>query len=268
MLKNKLLSNVRDTVKNQGVVRRFVLPFVKYYRQVVFHFGSDTYELSLSTGESAVFKSETMAEIRHFYPIYGEIKELEDLLDELGKEDIFFDIGSHVGIYSIISATTIEENQIFAFEPHPLNVKRMKENMKLNNIRRINIFEVGLSDEDIVGELSVDGKEPGAVGHSVDRRNEAYEIKYQEGDKIIKEENLPKPNIIKIDVEGAELKVLRGLENSLQNCRVCYAEVSDDLKDFGECRQELFKFFEERGFQKKPIGTSADERGNYKFYRD
>ena len=60
----------------------------------------------------------------------GEI--LEDLLDELGPDDVFFDIGANVGLYSLFVAQ--EADSVVAFEPHPENLDALEWNLDRNGV--------------------------------------------------------------------------------------------------------------------------------------
>ncbi len=134
----------------------------------------------------------------------------------LNKDSVFFDIGSNKGEYAYYAEKLINSKNIYLFEPE----KNL--NKQLNAIfSNCQIFDVALSDnkgthqfkipvingvvDNCLSSLEVDNKE--------DNETEAivYEVKTNTLDNFTKEKNVI-PDLIKIDVEGHELSVLKGAE--------------------------------------------------------
>ena len=140
------------------------------------------------------------------------------LLEFLLKEDsVFFDIGANKGEYAYYAERLINPKNIYLFEPEK------KLNKQLNAIfKDCKVFDAALSDssgthqfkipvingvaDNCLSSLEVDNKE--------DNETEAiiYEVRTNTLDAFIKEKNVF-PDLIKIDVEGHELSVLKGAEN-------------------------------------------------------
>ena len=114
----------------------------------------------------------------------------------------------------------------------------MKENIKLNNLSNIKIFNVALGKTNKQELLSI-GEDPSfgksKIGSDSPYKNLHKKIDVVMGDKLISENNLEIPNIIKIDVEGYEREVILGLDKILESsdCRVVMVEFNslgdDDL---------------------------------------
>mgnify|MGYP001574666303 FL=1 len=125
----------------------------------------------------------------------------------IGKGDVVFDVGSHVGFYALLASKLVgEEGKVFAFEPLPRNIKYLKEHIKINNGKNIDVIEVAVSDREETAFLENEGD--GSCAKIV--KNKGFEIKTVVLDSLVKSGKLPAPNIIKIDVEGAEFSVLKG----------------------------------------------------------
>lgn len=135
-----------------------------------------------------------------------------DLIEEL-EGTTFYDIGANVGLFSLLHAK-LSAGETVAFEPNPQIVDRLRENVELNPDLDIHIKEVALSDT--VGEttLSVSKTYPGeaSLTGSTMTDDELFQMSVRTAtlDSII--DTLPDtPNLLKIDVEGAELRALSGM---------------------------------------------------------
>lgn len=187
---------------------------------------------------------------------------LESLLSDIGHTDVFYDIGANMGIYSALVGDVLPGENIVAFEPHPSNAQRLRENLDRNGIQA-RVVEKALSDE--AGEVSLAvavESHTTSPGHNLVELNDSVKEYGQnsaekvttemlKGDDLIENEGLPSPTVLKVDVEGAELKVLRGLEGTLErdDCRLVYCEVHrNHLPKFGGAESELHEFLESCGF--------------------
>jgi FkbM family methyltransferase len=164
---------------------------------------------------------------------------LEMFLGEISPGDTVFDIGANIGLYTLPAALKLRgTGSVYAFEPVPLWFQRLRENIQLNRLSSMSdvfTYNVGFSDKDEICDLvmkEVQGSGLGSITvnypNQIDK-DKAIVIPVQlvRGDDFLPEKGIPGPNIVKIDVEGAELAVLQGLEKSLQysGCRFILCEV-------------------------------------------
>ena len=183
----------------------------------------------------------------------GEIDVMEHLLNEIKEDDVFYDIGANVGLHACFVANAIPEGDIIAFEPHPRSVAQLRENIDLNG-EDCSVFECALSDSEGNAVLELPTDLPGAVGNltdSPDKGTEQVEIDLVCGDNLISAGQVPAPTVLKIDVDGGEVNVLRGLSDALsrESCRRVYCEVHPEaLEQYGATEDELYTFFENHGF--------------------
>ncbi len=130
----------------------------------------------------------------------------------------FVDVGANVGMYSLFAATLNEKIRVISVEPVKGNIDVLKENIELNNLaNKISVEVNPLSDVDGQFFLVNNDLRPGSSGAQVVESgfNNSIEVKVVTGDSIIAKHFI-KDAIIKIDIDGNELKVLNGFKESLK----------------------------------------------------
>ena len=177
---------------------------------------------------------------------YYEEKQLNILSKSIKKYSInyFLDIGSNIGIYSILMAKNHSNLTIHAFEPHTDAFKRLKENVNLNNFsNRIYLYDYALSSKN--GDSFLEAKNRFGFSQSGGAKisdNGNIKIKYKIGDRLIKIKN--DHIAIKIDTEGHELFVLHGIKNLLTNNKVFL-----QIEIFPQNISGVIKFLNNLGFK-------------------
>lgn len=145
--------------------------------------------------------------------VYEE-KITQKIQEEVNKKDIFIDIGAHIGYYSIL-ASTLGFKKVLAFEPVPENFHYLRKNINLNNKKKIIPKKIGLGSKNklkrFYHNLESTAKSSILDINKKDTKN-LIKIQIKRGDNIIE----AKPNFIKIDVEGYELEVIKGLQNIIK----------------------------------------------------
>jgi len=199
------------------------------YRSLSYRLAGDTYTVTVND-VSAEFLIPTHNEFTDLWKI-DERPILADLLGELRADDVFYDIGANVGLYACL-ASQVTDTPVTAFEPHPDNAERLRQNMQ-HNRADISLFEHALIDEDGEAELAITLDKVGSAGHSLvttAKEHGTITISKRHGDEFIADNQLPAPTAIKIDVEGTEGAVLDGLSATLDqpSCRLVYCEVHGD----------------------------------------
>jgi FkbM family methyltransferase len=134
------------------------------------------------------------------------------------KGDIAIDAGANVGIFTVKAAKTVgERGKVIAIEPAKDILKFLKENIEINHLKNVMIIPKGLWDKKAKKRLYLSDT-PGS--HSLiykEHFNNFSEIEVDNLDNLLKSLKLKKVNFIKMDIEGAEIKALKGAKETLKN---------------------------------------------------
>lgn len=145
---------------------------------------------------------------------------LSEIIAEIDDEDVFFDVGANLGLHSNFAAQVCKS--VIAFEPYPPNYNQLLSNIS-KDLDNVDIYQLALSDSDGKAEFAVSDPR---VGHATGGLKEGgVSVRTAKGDSIVEREGLESPDVVKIDVEGAEGKVVEGMRDTLSNCRKIYCEV-------------------------------------------
>ena len=142
----------------------------------------------------------------------------QTICDLLKPGQTFIDIGANKGDFSLLAAKITGTNgKILSFEPEPENCHWFKESIKLNNYSTIQLFDIALSDSNGQAQLYL-GEKSGwhsLVSAQGSTDNSFIEVKKRTLDSVLSENDINRVDMIKIDVEGAEMEVLAGAEKTL-----------------------------------------------------
>ena len=196
---------------------------------------------------------------------------LRDTLNALITETpkaIFMDIGANVGHHSIFLSKFA--SQVLAFEPYPKVNMQFKQQIAHNNISNIQIFETGLSDRrETLNYYAPTGNNEGIGSFdesSIGKGNTSYgKLELQEGDQVIESDSWKNIKLIKIDVEGFEKKVIKGLTRTIEEERpviVCEITYGQQLSfvSIEELKSYLPKNYEILTFNTRKLDGSKDKR--------
>jgi len=167
--------------------------------------------------------------------------------------DCAYDVGSSNGLWTVFLAKAVgERGQVVAFEPNRASYHKLKANLKLNGLSNVRCFETALGELDGEGTLFWGEWEarssmimpPGRaeLGHEV--------VVVRQGDRLRESEGLPVPKAVKIDVEGFEYEVLKGLRQTLAHpaCELILCEVHSRLLPRGVTAEAVLGLIESLGF--------------------
>jgi FkbM family methyltransferase len=137
--------------------------------------------------------------------------------------DTFFDVGANVGFFSLIAASIVgDSGSVYAFEPEPDTCEAIAKSAKANGYSRLHPMQCALSDHE--GEADFYCARDGTANSLVTEapgREKRYDRKVTTRvtslDKLVAEGTIDPCGIslIKVDVEGAEARTVRGMRESL-----------------------------------------------------
>jgi len=147
-------------------------------------------------------------------------------LDFQGKT--VFDVGAYVGIFTMFFARAVgRTGKVIAFEPNPRNYDELAYNVKLNDLDNVTIMKIGLGRGNEQMALAVDPIFPARGTLEKDRKGRmlrkggarSVAIEVSSLDSLMETMKLPRPDFVKLDVEGFEMDVLYGMVETINNCK-------------------------------------------------
>jgi FkbM family methyltransferase len=185
-----------------------------------------------------------------------ERAEIEMLRAAVRPGTIAIDVGANVGIFTIPLALVAGE--VWAIEPLRENAARVRENARRNGLANVAVFTAAAADED--GEVrfhlardSVYGSTREVFdGHDTGETRVVPALRL-DGEWLRRDR--PSVSVLKVDVEGAELAVLRGARNLLENARPAL------LVEAGSAASllEIDRFLLELGYERQPHAAFAPQ---------
>ena len=209
-------------------------------------------------GYSVFLDLRVFAERRTYFSGAYIQRDLEYLFPLLIKPgDQYLDIGANIGMTAMMASVLIgRKGKGLAFEPNPEVFARLKRHLELNHVSNIEPVPFALSNQEDEMSLFVPNRfsgygslsaAPGGSGGS----GRSFTIRAVRGGSYVDGLDPAKATIIKIDVEGFEVKALSGIEDFLGRPEVAIiSEVSTALlRRAGDSPEELFELLKKYGFR-------------------
>ena len=132
----------------------------------------------------------------------------------LSKNNIVIDAGANIGLMTLFFSKTIRVKKVYSFEPVPQTFKILKDNIRINKVSNVEVFEMALSNQEQErniylnsninrGAASLNDKEVESIGIPIKVK------RLDQLEPILKLDNI---DFCKIDVEGSELNLLQGAD--------------------------------------------------------
>ena len=177
---------------------------------------------------------------REWYDIYAtdpkwdEMRHIKDLLIEEG--DVVFELGSHHGCTATVLANWVgPEGKVIAFEPSPINAAIFKKNIELNKLNNVEL------KQQAAGERTGHGKFKGISILPENTKRSFHEIEMVCVDDLIE----LNPTLLKLDVQGYEVKALKGAQKILQTCPKLAIEIHcNEIIKYGDTIEDMLSLLD------------------------
>jgi len=158
-----------------------------------------------------------------FWPYYGIcfVGEYDPILSHISGSDVVIDAGVNIGIFTLLASR--KARKVIAVEPDPENFSYLVRNVKLNNAENVILVNEALSD--YVGEGRISGRGPLKALSP----NKGTAVKVTTINAMLRQLCVTKVDVIKMDIEGEEVKGLQG--EYLSKVRELMVEVHDEKAD-------------------------------------
>jgi FkbM family methyltransferase len=274
----RLGRRVRELTYSEGfltVVRR--LPFGSGLRRAYqWLVGGADDILRVSLGDSEVlFRVRSPREYRLIEADLLRFEKffLDELTISLKKGDVFLDVGGALGEFAVPMARIVgPEGLVITLEPEIGAFTALEANVRLNRFTNIRLFKTALSDQRGEAKLWCDGACPTlfrALAGSASDADTLHEgsasgselVSVEVGDELLEREHLPLPKAVKIDVEGFEYQVIRGLNRTLGDtaCQLLCCEIHPPVLPQGITAQVIIDEIKSLGFKKTVVHERASQ---------
>lgn len=170
------------------------------------------------------------------------------LVRALDAGDTFLDVGAHVGFYTLLGARMVgPQGHVYAFEPLPDNQAFVERHVTMNGLENVTLMPLAISDRSGIASFGAGvSTSTGRIDLTGD-----LEVKTSSLDELLMAGTIEPPDTLKIDVEGAEVQVLEGAANVLQEHRPKIF-----LATHGKAlHQDCVDFLRSRGYLIEPINA-------------
>lgn len=250
-----MLEKIRKSVNNYILAMRYFK--FKLINIFLFDFLYDSKNQFIleCNGVRAIYSTKDKHSKHWFFPRYSGKKIHEPivtklLINSLNETDTFVDVGTHLGYFTCIAGKILTKGKVYGFEidKHALNL--LKKNIKLNNLTNIEVYNYAVSDKKGYVKIpKIDSPNPELSFSNSSDDQDYLSVRSINLDDFFKKVK-GKPNVIKIDVEGAELLVLKGMKNLLEkeNLKIFLEIHGRSLYKFNTNSKEIISYLKKRGY--------------------
>jgi FkbM family methyltransferase len=177
----------------------------------------------------------------------------EAFRNAIKKGDVVYDVGANVGFYTLLaSVLTGDAGYVYAFEPLPGNLRDLRRHLELNRVSNCAVIEAAVSIAD--GEALFDPSGDRYTAHL--SAGGTSKVRTVALDTLVSRKEIRPPALMKIDIEGEELRCLTGCRNTLQMFRPAIFLATHGREIHEACVQ----FLSELHYKIVPVGEGPLER--------
>ncbi len=215
-----------------------------------------------------MFYSKIIITLLNFFDYFQQKKIIKLINSKFSNPIIVFDVGAHYGETIKLFLRKLKVRKIYSFEASPYNFQILKKNVSGYELNKVEIFNFGLGDKiskkyinqtiesssSTINELNKESKylKKKLKVLNIKDKNTFYQklpIEISTLDNFIEKNNIQNIDLLKIDTEGYEFNVLKGLSNYSHKIKLIYFEHHYDdmiIKDYKF--RDINKLLKDRGF--------------------
>jgi FkbM family methyltransferase len=169
-----------------------------------------------------------------------EVQTQRALSDLIAAGDVVYDIGAASGFYVLLAARRAgPAGCVVAFEPVPRNAELIRANVARNQLHNVTVLETAVAAKP-GRAFMVDAEDAGVSVEMVPESDGGVEVAVTTVDEVVFDRGLPPPDVIQMDVEGAEIEVLAGALKTLARYRPkLLIEVHERWVEFDEAIRSI-----------------------------
>lgn len=209
----------------------------------------------IESGPAKDLRFDAGADTPRFTPGRYEPPIQECIANVVKPGEVCYDIGANLGFFTILLARLAgSAGIVYAFEPVPRNAEIVEGNARLNDMTNISVLRYAVADRNGTSELLLAEHAGGAVLKSAGTPPDlvgSTMVETRTLDTLVEQNGLRPPTFVKIDVEGAELDVLQGMQSVLERHGPTILLEVDDAEE-AECERKFAacaSFLEVRGYR-------------------
>lgn len=217
------ISRIRFILKNHGldkVIRKFYYMCYRCVKNINIDVSKENllkingYEMKTLAYDEGISRELSVSKVHE--PLCTQI-----ILNEVNNGDVCLDIGANIGYYALLENKLVgEKGKVIAIEPSPRNYNLLKENLKLqfqNNTDTFN-FATGIQDGivDFIITKESNWCKVKEKNSQVKKTDKLISVTIKNTDNFLEKNNYTKIDFIRMDVEGYEINILKGLVKTLE----------------------------------------------------
>lgn len=214
----------------------------------------DVFDLSIN-GTKVSFSVEDSYSKSWFFPNYegGKIHEkaVTELLIKVCKSaKCFIDVGTNLGFFTCVISKLYPNIFVYGFEMDKNSFDLLRKNVKLNDVKNVEINNLAISDKEGQVYFKRQDQPDPTLSITSKKINETIPAESISLDSFFEDKKI-KPDVLKIDVEGSEMLILKGMKKLLTDFSLkLFIEIHPHRwQPFGTTFHELFSFLSDLGYQ-------------------
>jgi FkbM family methyltransferase len=157
----------------------------------------------------------------------------------VGSGDVVYDLGANVGFYTLLGARLAgDAGMVYSFEPLPRNLEYLRKHVEMNGFRNCRVIDAAVADFD--GEMTLEAPTTAHLSVGGD-----LSVRVMRVDSLVARGEIRAPDVMKIDIEGSEVKALAGAVAIIETYRPRILLATHNR----ELHEECVAFLERRGYR-------------------